>query len=127
MADPSSPDRSSRNARVRKPQLFGVDEYPYSSLMRNHSSASLAGSLRRMSYSAVSEDENDDARSVRSLWRPESPEDRRRYHADERRVSQILADPQMRSVMLLGKENSKYQWRKYWKPEAELRSMKKPM
>ncbi|PKS11832.1 hypothetical protein jhhlp_001126 [Lomentospora prolificans] len=125
MAEPSSPDRNARDVRVRRSQLYGSDEYPYSTLMRNHSSASLAGSLRRMSWTMAADD--DDARSVRSLWRSESPEDRWRHHTDERRVTQILADPQVRSMMLIGKSNSKYQWKRYWKSEAELKSMKKPI
>ncbi|TLS27616.1 hypothetical protein PpBr36_05403, partial [Pyricularia pennisetigena] len=45
----------------------------------------------------------------------------------ERRLSAILNGPHMRSMRLIGKNNPRYQWEKYWKTEEELKQMKKPI
>lgn len=45
----------------------------------------------------------------------------------ERRLSAILNGPHMRSMRLIGKNNPRYQWDKYWKTEEELRRMKGPL
>ena len=42
-------------------------------------------------------------------------------------IGSILHTPQMRSMRLIGKSNPRYQWETYYKTEAELRSMRKPM
>lgn len=54
-------------------------------------------------------------------------EDFRRSLSDERRLSQILHGPQMRSQRLIGNSNPRYMWEKYWKTEEQLKGMKKPM
>ena len=98
-----------------------VDTWPYPSLRRNQSTPSLASSLRRFSIGGgtPAADEED------SGW-GDYVGDRRRME-DERRVTQILADPQLRSKMLIGTEDNRYQWHKYWTTGAELAAMRKPM
>ncbi|SPO04223.1 related to cation diffusion facilitator 10 [Cephalotrichum gorgonifer] len=93
----------------------------YSSMMRNQSSTSAGASLRRFSMGAPSDDEE----AVSGRW-GDAAEERRRME-DERRVAQILANPQMRSAMLLGSGNNKYQWYKYWTTVEEMEDMKKPI
>ena len=46
---------------------------------------------------------------------------------DERRLGQILQGPLARSMNLIGKSNPRYRWDRYWKDEAELKTMKRPM
>lgn len=49
---------------------------------------------------------------------------------DSRRMSlgpEILMTPQMRSMRLIGQSNPRYHWHKYYKSEAELAKMKKPI
>ncbi|CAK7265666.1 hypothetical protein SEPCBS119000_001629 [Sporothrix epigloea] len=52
-------------------------------------------------------------------------EDARRSH-EERRLSAILNNPQMRSMRLIGRAK-RYRWERYWKTEEQLRAMKKPL
>ena len=47
--------------------------------------------------------------------------------SEERRLSDLLNGPQMRSQRLIGNSNPRYRWEKYWKTEEELKKMKKPM
>ncbi|KAJ9605058.1 hypothetical protein H2200_010448 [Cladophialophora chaetospira] len=49
---------------------------------------------------------------------------------DPRRMSlgpEILMTPQMRSMRLIGQNNPRYHWHKYFKTEEELKQMKKPL
>ena len=39
----------------------------------------------------------------------------------------LLHTPQMRSTRLIGKPNPKYEWARYYKTDADLKRMKKPM
>ncbi|KIH92751.1 cation diffusion facilitator [Sporothrix brasiliensis 5110] len=52
-------------------------------------------------------------------------EDARRAH-DERRLSAILNNPQMRSMRLIGKAK-RYRWERYWKTAEQLCTMTKPL
>jgi hypothetical protein len=45
----------------------------------------------------------------------------------ERRANELLNGPQMRSMRLIGNSNPRYNWKKYWKTEEELKQMRKPM
>ena len=45
---------------------------------------------------------------------------------DGNRMS-LLMTPQMRSMRLIGYSNPRYRWEQYYKPEEELKSMKKPI
>lgn len=47
--------------------------------------------------------------------------------AHEQRASQILNNPQMRSMRLIGNSNPRYNWERYWKTEEELKKMRKPI
>ena len=40
---------------------------------------------------------------------------------------EVLMTPQMRSMRLIGKNNQRYQWEKYYKSDDELKKMKKPI
>jgi cation diffusion facilitator family transporter len=49
---------------------------------------------------------------------------------DPRKMSfdpEILMTPQMRSMRLIGNSNRRYKWQQYYKTEAELKKMKKPI
>lgn len=59
-----------------------------------------------------------------------------RFHRDrgdgddlhhERRASQVLNDPRMRSMRLIGNSNPRYNWKRYWKTEEELKEYSKPL
>lgn len=52
-------------------------------------------------------------------------EDARRQH-DDRRLSAILNNPQMRSMRLIGRAK-RYRWERYWKTEEQLRAMTQPL
>lgn len=56
--------------------------------------------------------------------RDEHPDDDHRSIADERRVSAILNAPHMRSLRLIGNNNPRYRWQRYWKTDEELGRMK---
>ncbi|KAL9127382.1 MAG: hypothetical protein Q9217_003738, partial [Psora testacea] len=62
-----------------------------------------------------------------------SPGKGSRHGRSERRgsamsdASQILYTPQMRSMRLIGNSNPRYQWEKYYKTDAELKQMRKPI
>lgn len=129
---PPDPSLRDQHEQPRRPRLTNHDDiqfplarsadtWAYPSLMRSHSTTSLASSLRHLSVAGAADDED--------LGPPrwgDYPEGRRRLE-DERRVTQILADPQLRSKMLIGHEDNRYQWHRYWTTEAELGEMRKPM
>lgn len=55
-------------------------------------------------------------------------EHERRPAADERRLAELLHEPHMRSMRLIGYSNTRYQWAKYWKTDEQLKSIKsKPL
>lgn len=47
----------------------------------------------------------------------------RRPLADERRINELLNEPHMRSMRLIGYPNTRYQWHKYWKTEDQLKDI----
>lgn len=102
-------------------------------LIRTRSGTSLHKKNRRPTsvYRERERHANDDEES-----RPASPGSPVwRFHRDredddehtERRASQILNNPQMRSMRLIGNSNPRYNWQRYWKTEEELKKMKNPM
>jgi hypothetical protein len=107
----------------RHPSLRAPDDPrpTLESLPRNRSTASLSGSLRAISRNMPHRDEGS--------TRPADldAEEARRPTATERRLSQILAQPQIRSLGLIGNSSPRYRWERYWKSEGELKQMKKPM
>lgn len=48
----------------------------------------------------------------------------RRSAAEERRLNELLHEPHMRSMRLIGYPNTRYQWANYWKTEEQLRGIK---
>lgn len=48
----------------------------------------------------------------------------RRSLADERRINELLNDPHMRSMRLIGNPNQRYRWHKYWKTDDQLKIIK---
>lgn len=48
----------------------------------------------------------------------------RRPLADERRINELLNEPHMRSMRLIGNPNTRYRWHKYWKTEDQLKAIK---
>lgn len=48
----------------------------------------------------------------------------RRPLADERRLNELLNEPNMRSMRLIGYPNTRYAWHKYWKTEEQLKQIK---
>ncbi|ESZ98294.1 hypothetical protein SBOR_1287 [Sclerotinia borealis F-4128] len=88
-------------------------------LIKNQSNASLV-TMRRPSGSILGRDSLDDEERPRSVF-----DDRDDF--SERRLSAVLNGPQMRSQRLIGNSNPRYKWERYWKPEEELRQMKKPI
>lgn len=56
---------------------------------------------------------------------PDDEQDDRRSLTDERRLSAILNGAHMRSIRLIGNSNPRYRWERYWKPEEQLKKMRK--
>lgn len=122
--------------RVLLPPLRGWlplnDEAPLSlhsngalnTLLRTRSNTSLHKPKRPSSYIAP-EALNDEEAPLdwTPTRRPREGED----PAHERRASQVLNGPQMRSMRLIGNSNPRYNWKQYWKTEEELSKMKKPL
>lgn len=59
-------------------------------------------------------------------WRREYYDDDDARRHDERRLSALLNNPQMRSMRLIGKAK-RYRWERYWKTEEQLSTMKAPL
>lgn len=107
------------------------------SLIRSRSATSLhrpgrAGSVREAVPRADDEEailglSNAGQHSDWSVFRAprDDPSDEPQRRAEERRMSAVLNTPQVRSMRLIGNSNPRYRWERYWKTEAELRSMKK--
>ncbi|KAI0135210.1 hypothetical protein F4814DRAFT_444029 [Daldinia grandis] len=60
---------------------------------------------------------------------PSEPDDEahRRSQSEERRLNQLLHSSTMRSTLLIGKSNPRYNWARYWKTEEQLNAMRKPL
>lgn len=140
MTDPSSADAAQRQYG-RIPGFKGflplnADASPMathgsgalSSLIRVRSSASIHSSPNRRLSSHAGRDTIDDEEALgdfagRRLRDVDDP-----FRASqERRASEVLMTPQMRSMRLIGNNNPRYRWRQYWKTEEELKTMKKPL
>ncbi|TDZ37562.1 Metal tolerance protein 4 [Colletotrichum spinosum] len=98
------------------------------SLIRNRSNATLRESMRSPAYHQLGhEDDEFENTSLLGFLHRDSDDDHRRSAAEERRLSEMIFGPQMRSMRLIGNSNPRYQWERYWKTEAELQSMSKPI
>lgn len=125
MSSPESPNRIPRH----RPAIVASrsDALPVPTR-----SGALASLIRNRSHSSLSP-------SVSSHHRPDDEEAAPNSHDDdgdsafgrllisERRLGRILKRQQSRSMNLIGKSNPRYRWDQYWKHEAELKHMKKPL
>jgi hypothetical protein len=123
-----------RSASIRRASLFAQEEPnilatlgngALMSLIRNRSSISLAS--RRGSTSNLGQDDDEGDGGSMPLRLRDEDDEPRRSAAEERRLSQILMGPQMRSMRLIGSSNPRYMWERYWKGEDELKTMRKPL
>lgn len=111
-------------------------------LIRNRSAAHLPSAgghpghptpSRRLSLEPGGHDEEEagDSYSIGSSGLDADLECGRRGHpgpgAEERRLSAILNAPRMRSMRLIGNNNPRYRWERYYRSEEELKGMRKPM
>ncbi|KAM0322855.1 hypothetical protein ACHAQA_009196 [Verticillium albo-atrum] len=141
---------SSRASSTTRAAHTETDAYPYplhtrgngtlATLIRNRSAASIRDGhghghghppsphLHR-GFHLSSDDEDDDADTSRLLPHRNSSDDGRprRPTAEERRLSQIIFSPQMRSMRLIGNSNPRYQWDRYWRTQDQLKAMTKPL
>ncbi|KAL2072489.1 hypothetical protein VTL71DRAFT_11832 [Oculimacula yallundae] len=133
---PSSPPKYGRIARPRGFLSLSSEEASNPmvthghgtlvSLIKSRSSQSLHTMPRRGSSVAWNRDPVDDEEAGERRSR-EFDEGEDYKSLDERRLSQILNGPQMRSQRLIGNSNPRYKWEKYWKTEEQLKTMKKPL
>ncbi|KAL9101616.1 MAG: hypothetical protein Q9163_003135 [Psora crenata] len=112
-----------------------------SGLIRDRSSNNIKDIKKRRQIRIEGEsDEEERERDVESnsmefdaRWHGRSPAKNSRHPKSERRgsamsdASQLLHTPQMRSMRLIGNSNPRYQWEKYYKTDADLKKMKKPI
>jgi hypothetical protein len=94
-------------------------------LIRSRSTASLHAMTRRP-VSFLGRDTADEEEGAQESLRRHSHDGDDMRPSNGRRES-ILNDPRMRSMRLIGNSNPRYRWHQYWKPEEELKKMKKPM
>ena len=78
------------------------------------------------------DDESDVERDADSGYDGPSPAKSRLSKMDRRMSGvsdggEVLMTPQMRSMRLIGKNNSRYQWEQYYKSDEDLKKMKKPI
>ncbi|ETN38796.1 uncharacterized protein HMPREF1541_06835 [Cyphellophora europaea CBS 101466] len=115
----------------RLPSLFQTRSSTSLLALGWHSEQQRPSAKRRTSFHSTSSADEDvergeDDEPPNSVG---SPLLRRATHdTDPRRFSlgpEILNTPQMRSMRLIGNSNPRYQWRQYFKSEAQLKGMKK--
>lgn len=115
------------------------DPYPYpytphgtgalATLIRNRSETNTREAHRghgHLHHGGEDVEDGDDADESTRLLRHHS-DSPRRPTAEERRLSQIIFSPQMRSMRLIGNSNPRYQWDRYWRTQDQLKSMTKPL
>jgi hypothetical protein len=126
----ASPPRFGRIPRLRGFLPLSGDANPMAThgqgilgtLIRTQSSTS---SHRRPSVVWSRTTTDDEEPVPRRLSQDGDIEDFRR--GDERRLSAVLNGPQMRSQRLIGNNNPRYRWERYWKTEEDLKTFCKPM
>ncbi|KAH8174056.1 cation efflux family protein [Sarocladium implicatum] len=109
----SSDDGSIANFSIRRGTL--------ASLIRQRSNQTIGGSYLPLTGGNVSDDEES------AMYRSREAEDIAKLLQDERRLNQLLTGSGDRSMGLIGKSNPRYRWESYWKPQSELKGMKKPI
>ncbi|KAF9869998.1 cation diffusion facilitator 10 [Colletotrichum karsti] len=131
------PSGSPRVGSFKRPSVLNPDHDPsllvtrgngaLVSLIRNRSNATLRESLKSPGLHHDDEEAALENQSLLGFLHRDSDDDHRRSAAEERRLSEIIFGPQMRSMRLIGNSNPRYQWERYWKTEAELQKMSKPI
>ncbi|KAI0854448.1 hypothetical protein F5Y00DRAFT_223153 [Daldinia vernicosa] len=96
---------------------------------RSHSSLHNYGSTWRGAVPNVLDDEESGLLPSMFSRPPSEPDDEahRRSQSEERRLNQLLHSSTMRSMLLIGKSNPRYNWARYWKTEEQLNAMRKPL
>lgn len=118
------------------PQLSARGQGTLGHLIRNRSHGSVAsyGSTWRNPGNAGALDNTPDLEAALpdtmvppSHVHSDYVESPRRPPSEERRLSAVLNSAGVRSMRLIGSSNPRYRWARYWKPEEQLSSMKKPI
>ncbi|WYZ42960.1 hypothetical protein EsH8_VI_000659 [Colletotrichum jinshuiense] len=138
MSSPQEPNRSSspRVGSFKRPSVLSADHDPNPlatrgngalvTLIGNRSNATLRESMKSPAYHQLGhEDDDHESTSLLGFLHRDSDDDHHRSAAEERRLSELIFGPQMRSMRLIGNSNPRYQWERYWKTEAELEAMPK--
>ncbi|KAI1475007.1 hypothetical protein F4774DRAFT_308225 [Daldinia eschscholtzii] len=96
---------------------------------RSHSSLHNYGSTWRGNVPNALDDEESALLPSMFSRPPSEPDDEahRRSQSEERRLNQLLHSSTMRSMLLIGKSNPRYNWERYWKTEEQLNAMRKPL
>ncbi|KAI1659876.1 hypothetical protein F4813DRAFT_379652 [Daldinia decipiens] len=96
---------------------------------RSHTSLHNYGSTWRGAVPNLLDDEESGLLPSMFSRPPSEPDDEahRRSQSEERRLHQILHSSTMRSMLLIGKSNPRYNWARYWKTEEQLNEMRKPL
>ncbi|KAL8842489.1 MAG: hypothetical protein Q9176_002641 [Flavoplaca citrina] len=105
------------------------------SLIQSRSSASLrdvCAQLQKRKQSLYHNDINDDADleregPCRELQKERQSLDKPKSERRASNASEVLLKPQLRSMRLIGNNNPRYQWEKYYKSEQELKRFKGPV
>lgn len=133
-----SSDRDSSPARPGRPRLRGF--LPLScdvvNPMTTHGQGVLGALLRTQSSSSLQQgrqsvvwnrDDEEQPGPRLSQDGDGMIEDLHHRSAEDRRLSELLYGPHMRSQRLIGNSNPRYRWERYWKTGEELGAMRKPM
>ena len=108
------------------------------SLLQSRSTASVKdlwtqAAQRRSTTPETNEDDESDVERDADRGYDEPSPARSKLSSTDRRMSglgdgrEVLMTPQMRSMRLIGNNNSRYQWEQYYKSDKELEKMKKPI
>ncbi|TPX17475.1 uncharacterized protein E0L32_003118 [Thyridium curvatum] len=139
MSSPGKPPALTRVPSWRRSSFLMLQEDPYplaskgqgalASLIKNRSTTSLLGARQSSSRDGYGGDEESGSEygGGGAHWATDDEDEFGDYGRDERRMSAILNAPHMRSMRLIGNSNPRYRWERYWKTEAELRAMRKPI
>ncbi|MCJ1464697.1 hypothetical protein MMC07_003310 [Pseudocyphellaria aurata] len=104
-----------------------------SSIIRQRSTASIGDLRSQMAQRRQStcindrDDEQDVERDGDRQSRDRGGNDPRELQRRMSNAPQVFMTPQMRSMRLIGKNNSRYEWEKYYTRDEELKKMKKPI
>ncbi|KAK3330293.1 hypothetical protein B0H66DRAFT_611719 [Apodospora peruviana] len=116
---PPSPFRRGSYLLLNEPPLAPKGHGALASLIKNRSVAAIAVSSHHLNSP------RDEEEAGGSDWRSDDETPGRRD--EQRRMSAVLNGPHMRSMRLIGNNNPRYRWEKYWKSDEELSRMKKPI